>query len=81
MVATEYEPGLPGQPTFLDCDEAYPDHTLSVIIWGRYRGEFPSLPEEYYRGKEICVQGLIWTFGGRPSITARDGVQITVVGE
>ena len=81
VVGAEYVPGLPGEPTFLDCDEAYPNHTMSVIIWGEHREEFPSSPEEYYRGKEICVEVLLWSFGGKPSITVWDGAQITVVGE
>lgn len=80
VAATEYVAGIKGEPTFLDCDEPYPDQTMSVIIWGKDRHEFPADPEEYYRGKTICVCGFIGIFGGKPEITAREGSQIEVVG-
>jgi hypothetical protein len=78
IVSTQYLVNVTGQPTFLDCDEPYPDQSLSVIIWGRDRSEFPSPPEEVYRDEVVCVQGLIWTFGGKPTIVAHDGDQIDI---
>lgn len=80
VASSQHWPDAKGEPLFLDCDEEYPDQTLSVIIWGKDRHEFPSPLDEYYQGKTICVYGLIWTFGGKPAIVARDSSQIGVLG-
>jgi hypothetical protein len=58
-----------GQPTFLDIGRPYPDpDRFSVVIWGRDRGNFAAPPEQTYRGRTICVSGLIDTASGTAGI-------------
>jgi DNA/RNA endonuclease YhcR with UshA esterase domain len=45
--------------------KAYPDSTrFTVLIWGENRGKFPAPPEQMYRGKTVCVSGLVTTYQG-----------------
>ena|SRR5438309_4433050 len=58
-----------GQPTFLDIGRPYPDpDRFSIVIWGRDRGNFAAPPEQTYRGRTICVSGLIDTAAGSAGI-------------
>src|SRR5437899_2309329 len=57
-----------GAPTFLNLGRDYPDmHRFTVVIWGRNRSRFGA-PENRYRGRTICVRGLISTYAGVPQI-------------
>lgn len=67
-VDTNYVPGSRGQPTFINLDEAYPDHIFTIVIWGENRWRFDHLPEIALRGKRICVTGEIETYRGKPQI-------------
>ena len=76
IVDTRYATGSNGKPTFLNFDMSYPDHTMVVVIWGSNRSAFPSNPENYYKGKEVCATGLIESYNGKPQIIARDRNQL-----
>ena len=78
VVDTLYATNINGEPTFLNFDRAYPNHTFVVLIWGSDRGAFPSNPQTYYKGKEICATGLVEGSQGKPEITARDGNQLEI---
>jgi DNA/RNA endonuclease YhcR with UshA esterase domain len=39
-----------------------------VVIWGRDRRFFNNAPEVLYRGKKVCVTGLVKSFRGKPEI-------------
>ena len=78
VVDTRYATGSRGKPTFLNFDRPYPNHIFTVVIWGSDRGNFPSRPETYYRGKEVCATGLIETYQGKPQIIARNGSQLAI---
>lgn len=67
-----------GQPTFLNLDQPYPRQIFTAVIWGKDRGGFGSPPETAYRGKRICVTGLVELYGGKPEIIVRNPGQITV---
>lgn len=67
-----------GRPTFLNFNFPHPNHTFTVVIWGDDRGSFPSSPETYYRGKSVCVSGLIGVHQGKPQIVARSGSQLAM---
>src|SRR2546422_3385128 len=47
-----------GQPTFLNLDKPYPEHIFTALIWGSDRPKFGK-PEDTYKGKRICVTGII----------------------
>ena len=65
-----------GQPTFLNLEKPYPDHVFTIVIWREGRASFPFKPEQYYKGKTICVTGLIATYRGKPEIVVRSPAQI-----
>lgn len=65
-----------GQPTFLNLDRPYPNHIFTVVIWEQNRPKFQTPPEHLYRGKQICVRGLISTYRGVPQIVVDDPSQI-----
>ena len=77
VVDTHYAITSSGQPTFLNLGKSYPDPSrFTVVIWGRNRTNFPSAPESYYYGKDICVTGLITTYEGIPQIEVSNPSQI-----
>jgi hypothetical protein len=57
-----------GQPTFLNLDQPYPRQVFTAVIWGKDRSYFSSPPELAYRGKQICVTGLVELYKGKPEI-------------
>ncbi len=68
-----------GRPTFLNLDRPYPSQIFTMVIWGENRSAFPEAPERLYRGREICVTGLIETYQGLPQIIAASPTQIQIV--
>jgi DNA/RNA endonuclease YhcR with UshA esterase domain len=67
-----------GKPTFLNLDQAYPDEIFTVVIWGSERNKFKNPPEIYFKGKRICVTGIIDTYRGKPQIVVHGPDQITI---
>lgn len=67
-----------GQPTFLNLDRPYPNHIFTVVIWEQIRPKFQTPPENFYRGKQICVTGLISTYRGVPQIVVDEPSQISL---
>ena len=80
VVDSHYASSSSGRPTFLNMGKTYPDAgRFTVVIWGRNRSEFPSNPEQYYRGRNICVSGLIEEYKGVCEIEADNPDQVKVV--
>ncbi len=67
-----------GQPTFLNLDQAWPNHIFTVVIWRRDRAKFPPSPEAYYRDRRICVTGRIVEYRGRAQVILSDPAQVAV---
>ena len=67
-----------GQPTFLNLDQPYPNHIFTVVIWGSERNKFKSPPETFFKGKSVCVTGVIDTYRGKPQIIVREPSQIVI---
>jgi DNA/RNA endonuclease YhcR with UshA esterase domain len=79
VISTNYATNTNGQPTFLDIGRAYPDsNRFEVLIWGNNRHNFGFAPESYYRGKSICVTGLIQEYNGVAEIEVSTPSQIQV---
>jgi DNA/RNA endonuclease YhcR with UshA esterase domain len=76
VASAKYAQGSRRQPTFLNLDRAYPEHILTVLIWGADRDKFGA-PEKTYAGKRICVTGVVQLYKGRPEIIATDPSQNT----
>ena len=81
VAGTRYLESAKGKPTFLNFDRRYPNHTFTVVIWERDRGQFNPAPEVAYEGKRICVSGLIAAYRGQPQIVVKDKAQIVLAGQ
>ena len=75
VVGTRYLESSNRQPTFLNFDKAYPDHTFTAIIFGENRAKFGK-PEQDYLQKDLCVTGEIKDYNGKPEIELTDPKQI-----
>jgi DNA/RNA endonuclease YhcR with UshA esterase domain len=75
VVGTRYLDSSNRQPTFLNFDKPYPDHTFTVIIFGENRAKFGK-PEQDYLQKDICVTGEIKNYNGKPEIELSDPKQV-----
>jgi micrococcal nuclease len=65
-----------GTPTFLNLDQPYPTHIFTVMIWGNDRPKF-SKPEVIYKGKRLCITGIIKNFRGRPEVVVQILASVT----
>jgi hypothetical protein len=80
VVGTKYASSSNGSPTFLDVGAAYPSpDRLTVVIWAENRAAF-GRPETKYRGRTICVRGLISSYAGASEIVTSTPSQIRVTG-
>jgi DNA/RNA endonuclease YhcR with UshA esterase domain len=77
VASTKYASSSNGSPTFLDIGRPYPNEGLTVVIWIENRSAF-GRPEVRYRGRTICVRGLVANYKGGPEIEARAPSQIAI---
>lgn len=78
VAGTRYASSSNGSPTFLNVGVDYPSaRRFTVVIWGRNRSRFGA-PERRYRGRRICVRGLVESYRGIPEIEARSPAQIAI---
>ncbi len=70
-----------GRPTFLNLDQPYPRQIFTVVIWGSDRNKFKDPPEAFFKGKRICVTGIIKDYRGKPEIIVRSPDQIIITKE
>jgi DNA/RNA endonuclease YhcR with UshA esterase domain len=79
MVANAtYASQAKGEPTFLNLDQPFPRQIFTAIIWGDDRSKFKEPPELFFKGKRICVTGMIERYRGTPAIIVRRPGQIVV---
>lgn len=79
VLGTRYAPSSNGSPTFLNLGRDFPDNSrFTIVIWGRNRGNFQGAPEATYRGKEVCIEGVVELFQDIPQIEAARPAQIAV---
>lgn len=78
VAETRFMSDSPSRLTFLNLDARHPDQVFSVIIEDADRAHFPTPPEIAYRGKKICVTGLIEEFRGKAQIKVKSPDQIVV---
>ena len=65
-----------GSPTFLNAGGYYPNAPLTIVIWADARKEFNNTPEEFYKGKEVCITGKIELYKDKPQIVVSSKSQI-----
>ena len=78
VVDSRYASASKGQPTFLNFDYPYPNHTFTIVIWGQNRTNFSSPPEKKYMSKNVCIDGYIDSYNGKPQIEATSEIMITI---
>ena len=76
VVSAAYAVRTKGRPTFLNLDQPYPKQIFTVLIWGSDRNKFQNSPETSFKGKRICVTGIIEDYRGKPEIIVRSPDQI-----
>ena len=67
-----------GGPTLINMGAAFPDQLLALVIRKETRANFDKTPEELFAGKEICVNGKIETYKGKPQIVVHNTEQVIV---
>lgn len=80
VASTHYAATSKGQPTFLNIDQPYPNQIFTILIWGSDRAKFGA-PEATYRGKRVCVTGLVEMYKNAPEVTAHRPNQISLGSE
>lgn len=67
-------------PTYLSMGAEYPDNRCAtVVVWGKYRDNFPYAPESLLRGEDVCVKGKPREWNGRIYIDLYDPSQIEIL--
>lgn len=64
--------------TFLNLGRPFPDQPFTVMIPEAVRLKFKEHPEEFFKGKTICVTGLITINREKPQIVINDPSQIQI---
>lgn len=64
--------------TLFNLGGAYPNNTMTVVIYKKDRGNWSQDPIKLYDGKKICVTGKQITYQGRPEIVEDKPEQIQV---
>lgn len=78
VVSAAYLVRSKGRPTFLNLDQPYPRQIFTVVIWGSDRTKFKYSPEIFFKGKKICVTGVITSYRNIPEIVVHDPEQIKI---
>ncbi len=79
VIDARYASTFDGKPTILNLCKTYPHpDRFNIVIWIQNRGKFPEPPEDYYKGKTICVTGVITQYKGTPQIDVKSPSQIQV---
>lgn len=53
---------------FLNLDKQFPNQIFSVSIFSDYTSNFSYEPEEFLKGREVCVTGKVTLFNGTPTM-------------
>ena len=67
-----------GNPVFINFGGRNPNHTFSIVIWGRYHRNFSERPDLLYSNSYMCVTGTIEEHRGKPQIIVERQTQIEV---
>ena len=64
--------------TFLDLGGFHPNQLITIVIKGEDRSKFKNAPDEYYKGKNVCITGTVIDYKGKPEIIVSDSTQIKI---
>jgi len=68
----------PSNMTFLDLGGFHPNQLLTIVIKGEDRSKFKDAPDEYFKGRNVCVTGKLIDYKGKPEIVVNEPSQIKV---
>ncbi len=68
-----------GGPSFLNLEEAFPNHVFTVVVWRESWEAFKGPPLEVYDGRYLCVTGDIESYRGIPQIDVDSPIQIEIM--
>ncbi|MNT53054.1 hypothetical protein D3C72_1901220 [compost metagenome] len=60
--------------TYLNFDKAYPNSTVTAVIWNEYAKNFSGVNQKI--NGTVCIEGEISSYKGKPQITLRDRAQL-----
>lgn len=78
VASTKYSEKSKAKLTFLDLSRPYPNQPFAAVIPNAARSKFKRPPEELFKGKTICVTGLIIINREKPQIVVDDPSQIEI---
>ncbi|MGL2963445.1 hypothetical protein ACSVH2_06460 [Flavobacterium sp. RSB2_4_14] len=64
--------------TYLNFGKPYPNHSFSVVIFGKDLKNFDYDPMVYLKKKNVCVTGEVSIYKEKPQIIVTSSKQITV---
>lgn len=64
--------------TLLNLGGAYPNNTMTVVIYKKDRGNWSDDPIKMYDGKKVCVTGKKIEYQGRPEIVVEKPGDIVI---
>jgi len=67
-----------GTPTLLNAGADYPNSPLTIFIGPDARKTFNLAPEQFFKGKDVCVTGKIMLYKEKPEIVVYDVMQLIV---
>ena len=77
-IADAFRPAGESSITYLNFGGKYPDHVFTVVIFAKDLSNFSYVPSEHLKNKNVCVQGIINEYKGKPQIVAKFPDQIEV---
>ncbi|HOU46632.1 MAG TPA: DNA/RNA non-specific endonuclease [Chitinophagales bacterium] len=79
VVSTKFVDNGKSNPTYINLDKKYPDQVFTLMIFGQDRANFSYQPEDFLKGKTICVKGRVEEYKGSPQIIANKEKQLEIV--
>ena len=78
-MSTKFVDNGKSNPTYINLDKKYPDQVFTLMIFGQDRANFSYQPEDFLKGKTICVKGRVEEYKGSPQIIANKEKQLEIV--
>lgn len=72
VVATKHIKNGTSDPTYINLDDRFPNQIFTVVIYGRDRMNFTYEPEQYLKGRRICVKGRVGEYKSTPQMVIKD---------
>jgi DNA/RNA endonuclease YhcR with UshA esterase domain len=78
VASARYSDTTTNKPTYLNLARPYPNQAFTAVIPGPLRAQFKVPPEEFFKGKTICVTGPITVSRNKPQIVIDEPSQIRI---